>query len=62
MEEYYTPEEVAEKLKVTRQAVYNWIARGKLRAVRAERVVRIPRGALEEFLRPVDPEQGKAAA
>ena len=52
---YYKPEEVADLLKVTRQAVYNWINEGRLQAVRVGRAVRISREALAEFLEPVQP-------
>ncbi len=62
-DEFYTPDEVAALLKVTRQAVYNWVARGRLKAVKAERVTRIRRVDLETFLQPIEPEeQTKAAA
>src|SRR5687767_9069320 len=50
---YYKPEEVAELLKVTKQAVYNWINQGRLQAVKAGRATRISREALAEFLEPV---------
>ena len=30
--EFYTPEELAGILKVSRQTIYNWIRRGKLKA------------------------------
>lgn len=62
-DEFYTPEEVAALLKVSRQAVYNWIARGRLKAVKAERVTRIRRADLETFLQPVETEEhAKTAA
>jgi len=54
-EEYLTVDEVRRKLHVTRQAVYNWISEGKLRAVRVGRSVRVPVSALVEFIRPVTP-------
>lgn len=54
-EEYLTVDEVRLKLHVTRQAVYNWISEGKLRAVRVGRSVRIPVSALMEFIQPVRP-------
>ena len=52
---YYKPEEVAALLKVTKQAVYNWINEGRLYAVKAGRVTRVPREALAAFLQPVQP-------
>jgi excisionase family DNA binding protein len=51
--EYFTPDEVATQLKVTRQVVYNWINEGRLRAVKAGRTLRIPGYALDAFLQPV---------
>jgi excisionase family DNA binding protein len=50
-EEYYTPEEIAERFKVTKAAVYSWIRTGKLEATRLGRSVRISREALEAFLK-----------
>ena len=49
-EEYLTVREVAERLKVTRQAVYNWIADGRLVSVKLGRSVRITERALQVFL------------
>jgi excisionase family DNA binding protein len=51
--EYFTPDEVATQLKVTRQVVYNWINEGRLRAVKAGRTLRVPGHALDSFLQPV---------
>ncbi len=55
MDEYLTVAEVAQRLKVTRQAVYNWIKDGRLRAVKVGTSVRIPLEAVRAFLRPVEP-------
>jgi excisionase family DNA binding protein len=51
--DYLTPDEVASRLQVSRQVVYNWINDGRLRAVKAGRTLRIPHYALEAFLQPV---------
>ena len=51
--DYLTPDEVASRLQVSRQVVYNWINDGRLRAVKAGRTLRIPDSALEAFLQPV---------
>ena len=51
--DYLTPDEVASRLQVSRQVVYNWINDGRLRAVRAGRTLRIPHFALDAFLEPV---------
>ncbi len=48
---YYTPEELAAMLKVTRQAIYNWIQQGRMEAVRIGRTVRIPSDEVERLLR-----------
>ena len=48
---YYTPEELAAMLKVTRQAIYNWIQQGRMEAVRIGRTVRIPSDEVERVLR-----------
>ena len=48
---FYTPEELATMLKVTRQAVYKWIQQGHLEAVRIGRTVRIPSDEVERLLR-----------
>ena len=52
---YYKPDEVATLLKVTKQAVYNWINEGRLKAVKAGRATRVSREALAEFLEPAEP-------
>ena len=56
-EEYLTVEEVAQRLKVTKQAIYNWINEGKLHAVKAGRATRIPLSSLEAFLKPYEQER-----
>lgn len=47
---FYTPEELATMLKVTRQAVYNWIQQGQMEAVRIGGTVRIPGEEVERLL------------
>ena len=54
-ERYYTPAEVAEQFRVSRQSVYNWITEGRLQAVRLGDVLRIPSKALAAFVQPVRP-------
>lgn len=46
----YTPEQVAEKLQVTRRAVYAWLTSGKLRGLRAGDTWRITEQDLMAFL------------
>jgi len=48
---FYTPDELAVMLKVTRQAVYNWVQQGRIEAVRIGRTVRIPAEEVERLLR-----------
>jgi excisionase family DNA binding protein len=48
---FYTPGELATMLKVTRQAVYNWIAQGRIEVERIGRTVRIPHEEVERLLR-----------
>lgn len=54
-EEYLTVREVADRLRVTRQAVYNWITEGQLKAVRVGRGVRIPVSSIAAFVQPIKP-------
>jgi excisionase family DNA binding protein len=57
MEEYYTIEEVAKKLRVTRVTIYRWMQSGALRYVMAGERRRIPQSALDSFLREGRPEE-----
>lgn len=50
-EEYFTIPEVAKKLKVTRAAVYKWIAQGKLKVVYVGADRRITGSAIESFVK-----------
>lgn len=54
-EQYWTVAQVAKRLQVSRQAVYNWIAEGKLKAIKIGTSVRIGETALIEFVQPVKP-------
>jgi len=54
-EQYYTVREVAERFKVSRQSVYDWISEGRLRAVKIGNRTRIPESALEEFVQQIEP-------
>jgi excisionase family DNA binding protein len=47
-----TPEEVAERLRVSRPTVYAWLKMGRLRGLRAGKVWRIQPADLDAFLRP----------
>jgi excisionase family DNA binding protein len=50
-EQVLTLEEVARVLRVSRKTAEKLVHTGKIRAVKVGRVWRIPRSALEEFLR-----------
>jgi excisionase family DNA binding protein len=50
-ERYFTPKEVAARLRVTEKTLRTWIAQKKLRAVRVGRFWRISESALRSFLR-----------
>lgn len=45
-EKYYTPNEVAEMLKVTRRSVYDWIKEDRIDAVKIGSAWRIPESAI----------------
>ena len=55
-EQYYTVAQLAARMKVTRQAVYNWIDQGKLQAVKVGSSVRIPESSVKAFMRPTGSE------
>ncbi len=54
MSKVYTPDDIAEGLKVSKLAVYKWLQNGKLKGFKAGKMWRITREDLEEFLgRPI---------
>lgn len=50
-EKHYTPQEVADLFKVTRQAVYLWIKHGKILSVKIGAAIRIPESEVERMAR-----------
>ena len=46
----YTPEEVAEILKVTRRTIYNYIKSGDLKAVKMGKYWRVSEANLQDFI------------
>jgi len=50
MERYYTPEEIAELLKVSRETVYNWLRAGKLKGAKVFNFWRISESELNRLL------------
>jgi len=51
MEKYYTPEEVANLIKVSRKTIYNWIQEGRLKAVKIGHFWRISESELNRLLK-----------
>lgn len=51
MTPFITVKETCSLLKISRQTVYEWMRSGKLKAVKAGRLVRIRREDLESFLK-----------
>ena len=50
-EEYFTIPEVAKKLKVTRAAVYKWIAQGRMDAIYVGADRRVTSAAIAAFIK-----------
>jgi len=50
MEIYYTPQEVADKLKINVRTLYRWIREGKLKAVKVGELWRISETELNRLL------------
>ena len=51
MEKYYTPEEIAANLKVSRKTIYNWIRAGRLKAVKIGHFWRVSESELNRLLK-----------
>ena len=49
-EQLYTPQEVAEYLKVDVRTVYRWLREGEMNAIRFQREYRIAESDLRDFL------------
>jgi len=49
-DEYYSIQEIADKLKVAYLTVYRWIQAGKLKAVKAGKQYRIKKSELNKFI------------
>ena len=52
--EFYTPEQLAELLQVSKPAIYKWAHEGRIKAVRIGRTVRIPATEVERLLQGSD--------
>ena len=46
-QEFYTPEQLAKLLQVSKPAIYKWAQEGRIKAVRIGRTVRIPAAEVE---------------
>jgi excisionase family DNA binding protein len=55
----YTPEEVAERLRVSRRAVYQWLTMGKLVGMKAGQGWRITEEALIDFMKQTSNRESK---
>lgn len=53
-DEYYTIQEVADKLKVAYLTVYRWVRAGKLKANKAGKQYRINKNNIQSFLKEKD--------
>ena len=58
-----TVQEAATLLRISRNLAYELVARGEMPAIRLGRVIRVPRAALEEWLRaePADATRAQRA-
>ena len=52
MEKFYTPQEIADQLQVSKRTVLKWIDEGKIAPVLREgpKIIRISKGSLENFI------------
>ncbi len=55
---FYTPEEIAELLKVSRRSVYEWLSAGKLHGLRAGQYWRITEEDLMKFMQRRERDHG----
>lgn len=62
MTPFITVKETCSLLKISRQTVYEWMKSGKLKAVKAGRLVRIRREDLDSFLKEWRPGKKEKAA
>jgi excisionase family DNA binding protein len=49
--EFYTPEQLAELLQVSKPAIYKWAQEGRIQVVRIGRTVRIPAAEVARLIR-----------
>ncbi len=57
-ETYLTVKEVADRLRVTRQSVYNWINDGRLKAVKVGgKALRITERSVNDLIQPTEADE-----
>ncbi len=59
MQKSFTPEEISKGLNVSKKAVYVWLQKGELKGIKAGKLWRVTREALEEFLQAPIPWEEK---
>ncbi len=59
MQKVFTPEEIAKGLNVSKKAVYVWLQKGELKGIKAGKLWRVTREALENFLKAPIPWEEK---
>jgi len=59
MQKVFTPEEISKGLNVSKKAVYVWLQKGELKGIKAGKLWRVTREALEEFLQAPIPWEEK---
>ncbi len=51
-DELYTPIEIAARLKITKEAVYNWVRNNKIKSIRlGKRAIRIQGSEINKLIR-----------
>lgn len=51
LENMYTIKEVMEILKVSRITITTWIKKGKIKALKVDKIVRIPQSEIEKYIK-----------
>lgn len=49
MEDYLTINDIVEKLKVSRQTVYNWVKENRIKYIKIDKAIRFPASQFEEM-------------
>lgn len=51
MENFYTPQEIAVKLKINKRTVYRWIREEKLKAYKVGNLWRVPESEIDRLIK-----------